>query len=110
MPRRTRRSAARLTAPINPSVHFLLFLIMALFLIIIVAGLMKQTGSQIRARFFCPATNFSLSEGYRACGGKFKVGKDATGCPIIECNVLPAPEATVIPVNPRTMNLPSVRP
>ncbi len=103
--RRSRKSLGRVLAPINPSVHFLLFLILALFLVIIVAGLMKQTGSQIRAKFFCPTTNFNLSEAYQACNGKFKMSKDDTGCPIYECLVSPAPAATMIPVNPRNPNL-----
>jgi hypothetical protein len=104
--RKPRRHSSNIITPINPSVHFLLFLIMALFLIIIVAGLMKQTGSDIRAKLFCPKTNFDVTAAYQACGGKFKVIKDATGCPAYECLVMPAPADEMMPDAPEFPTLP----
>jgi len=55
MAKRNHRSSN--ISPINPSLHFLLFLVMALILIVVVANVMTEVSKNTRAAIVCPQNN-----------------------------------------------------
>ena len=88
MAKRRSHSRVRYLSPINPSIHFILFLILALFLVIIVAGIMQRTGQSIRASLICPKLNLTekVSEVKLGCPDqKVTVTLDANRCPVVTC-------------------------
>lgn len=78
-------------SPINPSINFVLFLILALFLVIIVAGLMQKTSQNVRAWLACPDNTNATKmfdkriESQRSCPNTVKLMRDKDGCFTWQC-------------------------
>lgn len=92
--KKSRSSRGSITSPINPSIHFVLFLILALFLVIIVAGIMQRTSQNIRASLICPQVNLAQQAQEVKLGcpdSKIRLGVDDNRCPVWECAITAAP-------------------
>ena len=94
-------------SPINPSVHYLLFLILALLLVIVVAGIMQKTASDTRAWLMCPKIN-DVGDLARHCPEGVEYVKDENNCGVFVCKLpkteKPKPSAPGLqykPVSPR---------
>jgi hypothetical protein len=79
-------------SPLNPSIHFVLFLLIAFLLVVFIAFVMKQTAASTRAIFACPlgdqANNVSLVQQLsRQCSAGVEYTKDANGCGIWVCKL-----------------------
>ena len=75
-------------SPIDPSMHFILFLVMALLLIVVVAAVMMQTGKNARALFICPRVTQTQPTGkIRTCPKPYsvKIIQDDNKCPLPQC-------------------------
>lgn len=87
-----RKSRSSFISPIDPSMHFVLFLIMALLLVVVVAAVMMQTGRNARALFICPqVTQGALADKVRACPKPYtvKMVLDDNRCPVPDCVLRP---------------------
>lgn len=70
-------------SPINPSLHYILLLVMALFLVIVVAIMMQKTAVDTRAKLICPNmgnTNQTLQVLKAQCPDGVEYTKDQNGC------------------------------
>ncbi|RJR29770.1 hypothetical protein C4564_01665 [Candidatus Microgenomates bacterium] len=80
-------------SPINPSLHFILFLAIAFVLVMIVAVVMQQTSARARANLFCPQSNVdqrALIENLSAnCPYGVEYTKDANRCGVWVCKNAP---------------------
>ncbi len=78
-------------SPINPSIHYALFLVLALILVIVVAIVMQKTATETRARLMCPMTKQNLAlvleETNRRCKYGVQLSKDANGCDVWVCKM-----------------------
>ena len=73
-------------SPIDPRIHFLLFLIMALILVVFVGAVLQDTSSDARAFLFCPKKAADQLAQIRACQPYgYKLSKDANGCDAVIC-------------------------
>lgn len=92
-----RKKSARVSianiSPINPSVHFVLFLILALVLVVIVGYVMQQTAIATRARLLCPQSQTDpkdlISELSRRCADGVEYVTDSNGCNVWVCRKIP---------------------
>jgi len=89
---RKKSSGLAFFSPIDPSMHFVLFLIMALLLVFVVAAVMMQTGKNARALFVCPqVTQGAIADKVRSCPKPYtvKMVLDDNRCPVPECVLKP---------------------
>lgn len=83
-----RKSTSSGISPVNPSLHYILLLVLALFLVVIVAVVMQKTAVDTRARLVCPNMNDSsqsLQNARNQCVYGVKLSKDANGCNVWIC-------------------------
>lgn len=83
-------------SPIHPSLHFVLFLVLAFILVMFVAVVMQQTSTAARARLMCPKSNNttnSIAELSKRCADGVEYTKDANGCSVWVCKL--TSEATI---------------
>jgi hypothetical protein len=81
------RRKSHFISPIDPRIHFLLFLAMTLILIIFVAVVLQNTSSRARAYLVC-GNSYKVVE--QAAGCKpygYKLTKDQNGCVVAECDM-----------------------
>lgn len=81
-------------SPINPSIHFILFLCLALVLVVIVTVIMKQTGESAKATLMCPnqakteAEQVNLIKNLSLrCKYGVEYFRDANGCYTWDCKL-----------------------
>ena len=78
-------------SPIHPSMHFILFLAMALILVVVVAVVMQKVSVQTRASLVCPQANLDpvkLVENMSAqCPTGVEYVSDANGCGTWVCKM-----------------------
>lgn len=90
MAKKKYRSSVNYISPIHPSLHFLIFLVLAFILVVVVAVFMRATAVQTRARLLCPQTALDEREVVqdlsRRCGSSgIQYAKDANGCGMWIC-------------------------
>lgn len=84
------RKHRKFISPIDPRIHFLLFLVMALILIVFVAAVLQDTTSQARAFLMCGSQRTQFTEQARSCGPYgYTIEKDRNGCVVPVCNTPP---------------------
>lgn len=75
-------------SPVDPSLHYILLLVLALFLVVVVAVVMQKTAVDTRARLVCPNMNdssLSLQNARNQCVYGMKLSKDENGCSVWTC-------------------------
>ncbi|HCM37941.1 MAG: hypothetical protein UV61_C0003G0066 [Candidatus Gottesmanbacteria bacterium GW2011_GWB1_43_11] len=102
MPRRKSRSSSNsFISPINPSLHFVIFLILALVLVVVVAAAMQKTSTDTRALLVCPQQSTDqvrlVEELSKRCPYGVQFVKDQNNCGVWVCRTSPAPKATIAP-------------
>ncbi len=84
-----RKIPRSLKTPLNPKIHYVLFLILALILIVVVGVVMQQTAADTRARLVCPnqpEDPVNLVENLsHQCPNGIQYTKDANGCGVWVC-------------------------
>ncbi len=95
-PRYNRRN---ILSPLNPALHYVVFLALALLLIAIVAYVMQQTATDTRARLVCPQYTSDpvklIEELSLRCPNGVKKTTDQNKCTVWVCN---SPNPTISPV------------
>lgn len=91
---RLRRKSTASISPIHPALHYILFLVLALILVLIVGFMMQKTARDTRARLVCPQINEDpvklVEELSRRCPDGVVRTRDANGCTVWVCK-LPQP-------------------
>ena len=84
--------------------HFVLFLILALILVVIVGYIMQQTAITTRARIMCPQSETDpkdlISELSKRCTNGVEYVNDLNGCGVWTCRLpqtLPSPRNSKMP-------------
>lgn len=81
------RRSASFVSPIDPRMHFPLFLIMVLILVIFVGAVLQNTSADARAFLFCPKNNTDHLNQIKACEPYgYTLGKDTNGCTVVLCD------------------------
>lgn len=91
--RKTKRSGGKSflgVSPLDPSIHFVLFLVIAFILVVVVAVVMRATAESTRAALMCPnmrANNSaaSIEALSRQCPEGVQYVKDKNGCKVWVC-------------------------
>ena len=80
-------------SPIHPSMHFVLFLVLALVLVVFVGYIMQQTAISTRARVMCPQSQIDpkdlISQLSRTCAYGVEYVTDSNGCAVWVCRKAP---------------------
>lgn len=88
-----KRSSSKALSPIHPSLHFVLFLVLAFVLVMVVAFVMQQTAKTTRANLFCPQPQANqaniIEELSKRCPQGVKYVKDANKCNVWVCKEAP---------------------
>ncbi len=101
--KRLKSSRALSVSPLNPAIHFILFLALAFVLVVIVSALMKQASDNARAALLCPQTAVNqtnvVEELSARCPNGVQFTKDNNGCGVWVCKTtprvtLPSPKAS----------------
>lgn len=94
MASKSRRSKRKyFISPINPSLHYIIFLVMAFILVVVVAQVTKQVSSAARARLLCPLSQSDQTQVVQELSSRCPVGikyeRDNNGCGIWVCKNTP---------------------
>jgi len=90
MAKKSARSNA-FVSPVDPRIHFVLFLVMVLILVVVVGAVMQQQSARARAFLMCPNRNLlsetDIAQKRKGCPAPYKLNltKDADGCVAVEC-------------------------
>ncbi len=84
-----RRASAFSVSPLHPSVHFILFLVLAFVLVVVVGYVMQQTAKATRARLLCPQVATDqvrlVEELSHRCPTGVVYATDQNGCGVWVC-------------------------
>lgn len=83
----TRRRNYAQYSPIDPSIHFILFLGLALVLVVLVASLLIDTSKKTRAYLFCPKQDAIPQQIAQDCRYGIELVEE-NGCQFWKCKLL----------------------
>lgn len=108
--KRSHSERSGIISPLNPALHYIVFLILALVLILVVAGLLQKTAQTTRARLVCPQAAVDpvklVEELSRRCPTGVEFVQDNNTCGVWVCR-LPRPSFAPLPTR---MPLPTLQP